>query len=215
MRKVGDEFQRMPLRVHSFLEGVPLRSLYRLDLPGGREGMTLREINEITGFGGGEFEVGPITKALFDLRGLIGRIFGWDDAPELAQSVTYLSRLSEEDRGRSLEKPGTPLGISRVLYRFENELLAEIVNRTVHCFWVMASEKTVNGYALHLAVYVKRLNWFTPLYMALITPMLKWIIYPSMMKGVKRQWELAFPVADGPRIPDAAGPLAGQSIQGK
>jgi hypothetical protein len=191
-----DEFERVPLRVHSFLAGVPLRTLYRMDLPGGREGMTLHEINEITGFGGeGEVEVGAVTKALFDLRGLIGRILGWDEVPALAESATYRSRLSEEDRARSRVKPGTAMGISRVLYRFENELLAEIVNRTVHCFWVMASEKTATGYALYLAVYVKKLNWFTPVYMALITPMLKWIIYPSMINGVRRRWEQAFPDA--------------------
>jgi hypothetical protein len=52
---------------------------------------------------------------------------------------------------------------------------------------------TTDGYALYMAVYVKRLNWFTPIYLALITPMLKWIIYPSMEKGFKRRWEQAFP----------------------
>ena len=44
-----------------------------------------------------------------------------------------------------------------------------------------------------MAVYVKKLNWFTPIYMTLVSPMLKWIIYPSMEKGIKRRWERAFP----------------------
>lgn len=199
MYEIGkDEFERVPWRVHEFLASVPRRTLYRVDLPGGREGMTLQEINDITGFGSaGEMEVGVVTQALFGLRGVIGRILHWDDAPELATSVTYLARLSAEDWARSRVKPGTALGISRVLYRFENEWLAEIVNRTVHCFWMMASERTAHGYALYLAVYVKRLNWFTPVYMALIAPMLKWIVYPAMIKGVRRRWEQAFPSAGG------------------
>ncbi len=144
-----DALARLPLRVHSFLTGVPLRTLYRVDLPGGHEGMTLQDISDMTGFGGaGEMDVGAVTQALFGLRGWIGRILHWDDASALAASVTYLAHLSAEDWRRSRVKPGTALGISRVLYRFEHEWLAEIVNRTVHCFWMMASEKTENGYAL-------------------------------------------------------------------
>jgi hypothetical protein len=190
------DFERVPLRVHGFLAGIPLRSLYRIDLPGGREKMTLQEINEVTGFTGGEVEVGPVTQALFDLRGWIGRLMGWDDVPALAESVSYASRLTEEDRARSLVRPGTVAGISRVLYSFENEMLAEIVNRTVHCFYVIASERSTTGYALYLAIYVRRLNWFTPIYMALIAPIVKWIIYPSMIKSARRRWARVFPVRD-------------------
>jgi hypothetical protein len=76
---------------------------------------------------------------------------------------------------------GQQEGISRVLYCFENELRAEIINRTVHCFWLMAAERTTDGYALYFAVYVKKLNGFTPIYMTLVSPMLKWIIYPAML----------------------------------
>jgi hypothetical protein len=155
--------------------------------------MTLPEIDALVGFSsdkGSDF--GPVTKALFWLRSLIGSILRWDDAKELADSLTYLPRLSESDRARSITTPGKVEGISRVLYCFENEFLGEIINRTVHCFWLMASERTENGYALYFAVYVKKLNWFTPVYMALIAPTLKWIIYPSIMKGVRQRWEEAF-----------------------
>ena len=198
MRKMDIyEFERLPLRVHSFLAGVPLRTLQRVELPGGRAGMTLPEINAVLGFSRAEgIEVGPVTRALFWLRNWIGRLLGWEDVEELIASHTWLARLSAEERARSLVTPGKVEGISRVLYCFEREMLAEIINRTVHCFWVMAAEETASGYELWLAVYVKKLNWFTPIYMALITPMLKWIIYPSMMKGVKRRWEQAFPAAE-------------------
>jgi hypothetical protein len=196
MREIDrNEYERLPLRVHSFLAGVPLRTLQRVELPGGRAGMTLPEINAVLEFSSAEgMEVGLVTRALFWLRNWIGRLLGWEDAEELIASHTWLTRLSAEERGRSLVTPGQVEGISRVLYCFEREMLAEIINRTVHCFWVMAAEETASGYELWMAVYVKKLNWFTPVYMALITPMLKLIIYPSMMKGVKRRWERAFPV---------------------
>jgi hypothetical protein len=196
----ADGFRQKTLRVHSILAGVPLRTLSRVDLQGGREGMTIAEISAIVGFGDQvEVEVGPITKALFWMRGMIGRVLHWDDAKELAESVSYLPRLREEDRARSLITPGKMQGISRVLYCFENEYLAEIVNRTVHCFWLLALERTATGYALYLAVYVKRLNWFTPIYMALVSPMLKWVVYPSMEKGVRHRWAKAFPIVTGGR----------------
>jgi hypothetical protein len=193
-----DVYRQKPLRVHSLLAGVPLRTLERVELPGGREGMTIEEISGVVGFGGEvEMEVGPVTQALFRLRTFIGRILGWDEAKELVESVSFISRLNEEDRNRSLIVPGKPAGISRILYQFENEMLGEIVNRTVHCFWLMATERTANGYALWFAVYVKKLNWFTPIYMALSSPLLKWIIYPAMMNGVRRRWEKTFPSGAG------------------
>ncbi|MEP7273814.1 MAG: hypothetical protein ABI882_20105, partial [Acidobacteriota bacterium] len=47
-----ESFTSKPLRVHSFLVGVPLNSLDWADLPGGRPGLTIRAISEIIGFGG-------------------------------------------------------------------------------------------------------------------------------------------------------------------
>jgi len=199
-RREVEEFRQRPLRVHSFLADIPLGTLERVELRGGRPDMTLKEINAVIGFGGAEMEVGPVTNALFRLRTLIGRMLGWDEANELVESVSYVSRLSADDRDRSLVPPGQPAGISRILYQFENEMLAEIINRTVHCFWVIASERSPHGYSLHLAVYVKKLNWFTPIYMALVSPLLKGIIYPSMTKGMIQRWEKKFPQSDLPDV---------------
>jgi hypothetical protein len=190
-------FQQVPLRAHSLLADVPLYTLERVALPGGRPGMTMAEISEVIGFSGEvEMKVGPITQMLFDLRGLIGRVLHWDDAPALVTDVTFLPRLSEADRARSLVLPGKEAGISRILYQFPQEMLGEIINRTVHCFWVLASEPMAQGYILWVAVYVRQLNWFTPVYMTLISPILKWIIYPALLKGIKRRWEQAFPVQE-------------------
>lgn len=184
-----NEFDKLPLNAHEFLEGIPMHSLYRLDLPGGRIGMNLLEIKELIGFNTEKLEPGGITKALFYLRGLIGRILGWDEADELTESVSFLKNLTPEEHERSLILPGTKEGISRVLYCFNNEFLAEIVNRTVHCFWVMATQPAADGYFLYIAVFVTKLNWFTPIYMALVTPMLNWIIYPALNKSIIRNWK--------------------------
>lgn len=196
----SEEFMQKPLRVHSLLAGIPIKTLERIELPGGREGMMLPEISDIVGFGGEvAMKVGPITQSLFWLRTLIGRVLHWDEAPELVVPLSYASQLTQDDIARSIVPPGKPAGISRIVYEFDHEMLGEIINRTVHCFWVMATERTTTGYVLWLAVYVKKLNWFTPIYMALISPMLKWIIYPSMHRGVRRRWAQTFP-ADRRRV---------------
>jgi len=191
-----EEFMQKPLRARTLLAGIPIKTLERVELPGGREGMMLQEISDIIGFGGEvAMEVGPITRSLFWLRTLIGRVLHWDEAPELVAPLSYVSQLTKDDLARSVVPPGKPAGISRILYEFDHEMLGEIINRTVHCFWVMATERTTTGYVLWLAVYVKKLNWFTPIYMAVISPMLKWIIYPSMFKGIIRRWAHAFPAS--------------------
>ena len=38
-----EEFERLPLRVHEFLAGVPLHDVWAVDLPRSRSGITLDE----------------------------------------------------------------------------------------------------------------------------------------------------------------------------
>ncbi len=191
--EIREKFNRLPLKARDFLAGIPMHSLDFLALHGGREGMTIADIYRAVGLEeAGEIEVGAVSKVLFDLRGAIGKVMHWDEVPELVREISYLPRLSADERAKSLIPPGETRGISRVLYCFENEMLLEIINKTVHCFWLLASEKTPDGYALYNAVYVKNLNWRTPIYMTLISPMLKRIIYPAMGKSMRQNWEREF-----------------------
>ncbi|HSK70653.1 MAG TPA: DUF2867 domain-containing protein [Pyrinomonadaceae bacterium] len=187
-------FNQLPLKAHSFLAGVPLYTVGFTKLEGGRENMSMKEIYEAVGLSDiGKIELGPVTKGLFWLRTLIGEILRWDDVPELAQSVSYLPRLSAEERAKSLIPPGKVAGISQVLYCYENEIMLEIINKTVHCFWGLALERAPDGYNVYNAVYVKDLNWRTPIYMTLVSPVLKWVIYPAIEKSIRENWECEFP----------------------
>ena len=42
------EFERVPLRVHEFLAGVPLHDVWAVDLPRSRSGITLDEYLRVT-----------------------------------------------------------------------------------------------------------------------------------------------------------------------
>ena len=193
--EITEKFNQLPLKAHSFLTGIPMHSLDYIELKGGRQQMSIADIYRAAGLADlGEVELGAVSKTLFDLRGLIGKIIRWDEVPELVIAISYLPRLSAEERAKSLVPPGEARGISRVLYCYENEMLLEIINKTVHCFWVLASKQTVDGYELYNAVYVKNLNWRTPIYMTLVSPMLKQVIYPAIGRSMRQNWERNFQI---------------------
>ena len=188
------KFYEIPLKAHDFLEGVPMHSLDFIELKGGRTGLLMDEIYRLTTLNQAEeMKFGFVTKTLFALRGLIGKIMGWDNVPEMVRKNSWISKLTKEDREKSLIPSGKVESINTILYCYDHEILFEIINRTVHCFWVIASVEKPDGYDLYVAVYVKKINWRTPIYMTLISPVLKWIIYPAVGKAIKRNWEKNFP----------------------
>lgn len=187
------KFYEIPLKAHEFLNEVPLHSLDFIELKGGRKGMLMDEIYRLTTLNQAEnMKFGFFTKTLFWLRGLIGKTLGWDDVPEMVKKNSWINKLTEEEREKSLIPSGKVESINTILYCYDHEILFEIINRTVHCFWVITSVEKNDGYDLYVAVYVKKINWRTPIYMALISPVLKWIIYPAVGKGIKENWEKTF-----------------------
>jgi hypothetical protein len=78
------------------------------------------------------------------------------------------------------------------VYRFENEQLLELVNRTAHAGALSTLVETKNGYRFYFGVYVRNVSHFTPLYMAVIYPFRKWIVYPSLLGSVRARWNREF-----------------------
>ncbi|MGD0403861.1 MAG: DUF2867 domain-containing protein [Candidatus Acidiferrales bacterium] len=191
----ASEFHALPLRVHTFLADVPLHDVWAVDLPTRRAGVTLSEFLRRAsrdGSGASHAETKrfpPAARALFALRFFLGRIFRLEAEPKDALATSFGSRLTEEDRARSFVASGTPEGLFRVVYRFENEQLVEIQNRTVHGAALSALAERADGYRFYFAVYVRRRTWITPFYMALIDPFRKWIIYPALLKKIRATWD--------------------------
>jgi hypothetical protein len=184
-------FFALPLRVNTLLADVPLHDVWAVDLPGLREGVTLENVLRRSGrdvFGSRDAKLRALpvaSRALFQLRLLLGRAFGLEREPNDAEAASFARRLTEEDRARSSVVSGTRAGNFRVVYRFENEQLLEVHNRTVHAAALSALEKTADGYRYYFAVYVVRVGWITPLYMALIDPFRRWVIYPALLNSIK------------------------------
>jgi hypothetical protein len=188
------EFQSLPLEVHRLLVNVPLRDVTAIDLAGGGDGRTIADVRGLEKrrrFGG------PITRALFGLRRLLGGTFGWDAARHDDPSLSFRGRLSPELIRRSREAPGSDAGPFRFLYELDDEALLEIRNATVHALLCTVLRPTTVGYRLFWAVYVLPVSRLTPLYMAIIEPFRRYIVYPSLFRSIARAWQETYATGRG------------------
>jgi Protein of unknown function (DUF2867) len=188
------EFERLPLRVHDFLAGVPLHDVWAVDLPRRRSGITLAEF--LRAAGASPFTPSPVVRALLNIRFFVGRLLGWDREPGASVRETFAARLTTADRSKSLLPAGTREGPFRMVYRFENEQLLELTNRTAHAAALSALVETATAYRFYFGVYVRRVGRLTPVYMALIDPFRKLIVYPSLLRSVRRTWNQTFDTGD-------------------
>jgi Protein of unknown function (DUF2867) len=190
----AQEFERLPLRVHTFLAEVPLHDVWFVDLPRWRAGVTLDDF--LRSASNCLFTPSSLVRTLLDIRFFVGRFFDWDREPAVTAAKSFATCLTDTDHSRSLVAAGTQDGFFRVVYRFENEQLVELINRTVHAAALSALIETPTAYCFYLGVYVRSVSRFTPFYMALIDPFRKMIVYPSLLRSVRARWDQAFG-ADG------------------
>jgi hypothetical protein len=187
------EFDRLPLRVHTFLAGVPLHDVWAVELPRTRAGITLDEFLRTASTC--LLTPSPVVRALVNIRLFIGRLLGWDREPAATAWETFAKRLTTADCSKSLAPAGTREGLFRVVYRFENEQLLEVINRTAHAAALSTLVETPDAYRFYFAVYVRKVGRFTAVYMSLIDPFRKLVVYPSLLRTVRAKWNEAFGTA--------------------
>jgi len=181
------QFRALPLDVHTALGDVPLKDVSVVDLPGGGPGRTLSDVRALIP-PGQILRANPAVRALFALRLWLGRVLGWDGPEHDRPEMSYLSRVSEAQRERSVVPSGTMEGGFRLLYLLGQESLAEIRNATVHAFLCAALCERPGGYRLYWAVYVKPASWLTPVYLAFIEPFRRFVVYPALLGRIRRAW---------------------------
>jgi hypothetical protein len=190
MRVKPAAFRSLNLRCHALLSDVPLHDVWAMPLNGGGPGRTIRDARTI--LFGGRRPPGVAVRGLFALRSVLGRVFGWDDERHDPPGVSYIHRLTEADRAQSHVSPGTREGPFRVLYVLGDEALSELRNATVHAFLALALTPRPEGYTLYMAIYVKPVSRFTTLYMALIDPFRRLIVYPALGRQAQQRWSRTY-----------------------
>jgi len=186
----AQDFKQLPLRVHDFLADVPLHDVWAIDLPHTRSSITLDEFLRVSR--ANQCKLSPGARSLVSIRLFAGRLLGWDREPVATALDTFATRLTSADRSKSLAPPGTRDGLFQVVYRFENEQLLEIINRTAHAAALSALIETPTAYRFIFGVYVRNVSRFTPFYMTLIDPFRKWVVYPSLLATVRASWDRTF-----------------------
>lgn len=190
MRVKPADFQGLNLRCHALLSDVPLHDVWAISLHGGGPHRSIEDARAI--FFGDRRPLNFAVRGLFALRWALGRVFGWDDERHDPPSGSYVNRLSEVDRAQSRVPPGTREGSFRVLYVLGEESLSEVQNATVHAFLALALMPSPAGYTLYMAIYVKPVSRLTPIYMALIDPFRRFVVYPALGRRVQRAWVRTF-----------------------
>lgn len=187
MRVKPADFQKLNLRCHALLSDVPLHDVWAIPLNGGGPGRSIRDARGIL-FGNRRPPPNVAVRGLFALRSALGGAFGWDDERHDPPGMSYVHRLAEADRLQSQVPPGTREGSFRVLYVLGDEALSELRNATVHAFLALALTPSPGGYTLYLAIYVKPVSRFSTLYMALIDPFRRLVIYPALGRHAQQRW---------------------------
>ena len=181
-------FQALDLRCHALLRDVPLHDVWVIELAGGGAGRTMRDVEAVSTTRQRSLPV----RTLFAVRLALGRLFRLDGPQRDDSTRSYLRHLTDDDRARSQVTPGTMRGSFRTLYLFAQEALVEVRNATVHAFLATALRPHEGGYTLYWAIYVKPVGRLTPIYMALIDPFRRFIVYPSLIRQTQAAWARAY-----------------------
>jgi hypothetical protein len=190
VRVPREEFRSLGLEVHGILSDVPLHDVSAIDLPGGGTGRTILDVRSLIA-GQDLRAVNPAVRVLVALRARAGRLFGWDSETHTIRKhldASYIHRLSDDIKRRSALAPGSQDGRFHLLYVLERESLSEFRNATVHGLFAVALTETPVGYRLYLGVYVQPVSRLTPLYMALIDPFRRFIVYPAVLRRIRSAW---------------------------
>ena len=189
MRLPDSAHTSQPWRIHELTQDFRLEDVWALPTPGGPKDFP-RLVEMIAAGDSTETSSRP-ARALWALRWKLGEVFGWDDADPASLSKRQMlrDRLREDLRDGPAGPDFDALPFTSV-YLLDDEWAAEIANKTVHgvmhLSWV---EDGSGGYRGQMAVYVKPNGLLGEAYMRAIKPFRYLVVYPAMLRQLKRRWE--------------------------
>jgi hypothetical protein len=178
-----------PWRIHELTRGFRIEDVWALPTPGGPEDFP-RLVRIAASFDPSRSSFGAV-RALFAIRWKLGDLLGWDrpDAGLGSRVPTLRDRLPADLRQTATRPEFDALPFSP-LYVTDDEMAAEIANRTVHGVMHMGwVREGTGGYRGQMAVYVKPNGLLGEGYLAAIKPFRHLIVYPAMLRDIGRRWE--------------------------
>lgn len=182
------EFRALDLQAHSVLTDIPLHDAWVVDLPGGGAGRTLHDVREIA-LDHAPADISTIVAGLVAIRVAIGGALNLDSRSYSIPASSYSHLLAATGSMLPPALGGAPRGLFRPVYMLENEALIEMSNRTGQAYIAAVLRPADRGgYRLYWGIYVKETSWLTPLYMAVIDPFRRHVIYPAALSDIERTW---------------------------
>jgi hypothetical protein len=189
MRLPNTTHTARPWRIHELTRDFRLEDVWALPTPGGPDDFPL--LVQAMAEGDPSRNSSRAVRTLFALRWKAGDLLGWDDpdgGDGAASQPTLRDRLPADLRDGS-PGPDFPSLPFTAVYLTDDELAAEVVNRTVHGImhvgWVPDG---AGGYRGEMAVYVKPDGRLGSAYMAAIAPFRHRVVYPPMLREIGRDW---------------------------
>jgi Protein of unknown function (DUF2867) len=187
MRLPDTEHTSRPWRIHELTRDFRVEDVWELPGTGGPNDFA----RLVQRFVSGDPSQGRsrAVRALFAIRWKLGELLRWDepDAGLGSRVPTLRDRLPVDLRDGPSGPDFDALPFTS-LYLTNDEFAAEIANRTMHGVmhlgWV--SDGT-GGYRGQMAVLVKPNGLFGDAYLAAIRPFRHLIVYPAMMRQIKRE----------------------------
>jgi hypothetical protein len=180
-----EEYLSLELQVHTLLAEVSPHDVWSVVLPRGNAQGTLQDLDEAMASHGGM--TGDDRVALAAVMGayaVAARALGLHD-DDCARPETSVKRRFQEGAGEGAPTSGDQ---GPFVYRSEREALLEIRSCLGHAVYAYALIPTDEGLTLYWAAYALRVGWFTPYYMALIDPLRRLIVFPSLLEKMEGAW---------------------------
>lgn len=189
-----EAYLSLDLLAHTLLTDVPLHDIWSLPLPAGSAGGGLENLDEAMrsyGFIRGTDRVALVGVMVAYL--IVSRRLGWHDVACVDPEVSVRHRLSTLDGTADQVPPGT----GAFVYYLDREALMEIQTCAGHAAYVYALDGTGESRTLYWAAYAFPVGWHTPLYMAAIDPIRRFIVFPSLLERFERAWRMRWVRPEG------------------
>jgi hypothetical protein len=187
MRLPDSEHTSRPWRIHELTADFRLEDVWALPTPGGPDDFP--QLVQLAASLDPANSSSVAVRVLFDIRWKLGALLGWDDPDTgVGTRVPTLRDRMPADLTEGPTPPEFALPFEP-LYLLEDELAAEVANKTMHGVlhlgWV---RDETGGHRGQMAVLVKPNGLLGNAYMAAIAPFRHLLVYPRAMSEFGRAW---------------------------